>query len=83
MTEDGWIFKTYRVEWLVQNICVDQYGSKVSVESSVPFPTQDAALTYRNKAAHQHKYIKERWIPNDPAHDYLECIIQYKEVLVP
>jgi hypothetical protein len=78
----GFTFKTYRCEWRVCWINVDQYGQEVDEYKFEPFPTREEALNYRALVAHEHQYVKERWIPNDATNDYQECVVRYREVQV-
>ena len=79
---DKFKYKTYRCEWQLQFITVDQYGKTMRVDRVIPFATYDEAKEARPNYAVEHKYVKERWIPKDATNDYQEVEISYREVEV-
>ena len=75
-------FKTYRCEWQIQFITVDQYEQVTGVYRTIPFPTLEEATAARPEYAEPHQWVKSRWVPKDRTSDYQEVEINYKEVLV-
>lgn len=77
-----WEHKTYRIEWCVMHVEVDQYGIEQGTLDTFPFATKGEAERFRPEVAEQHKYVKGRWIPKDAKHTYVETIIRRRETLV-
>jgi hypothetical protein len=80
---DGYTYKTYRQEWRVNCVEVDQYDRNPQTYASASFPTREEAEAYRETIAAPHKYVVGRWVPNDATHSYVDVYVQRTEVLVP
>ena len=79
------IYKTYRCEWQLQTVNVDQYGQTMSVESYISYPTRAEAEAAREVYAVPNRHAM-RWHPKDAAgkavNDYQQVDIVYREVEV-
>ena len=75
-------YKTYRCEWQIVNQPVGQYGEDTGVATILAmWPTYEEALADRPYHGYEHRYVKDRWIPNG-AGDYEMLEIRYREVEV-
>lgn len=74
--------KTLRCEWQVVIQQVDQYGCNINDSRFVlsRWPTYEEAYNDLQNHGYEHKYVKERWIPNDRISDYEWLQVQYREV---
>lgn len=75
-------YRTYRVEWQVQSVTVDQYDQNPVIYARKSFATKSEAEEYRKQIAKPHQYTS-RWVPNDATHSYVDCYIRRVEVFVP
>jgi hypothetical protein len=72
-------YKTYRCEWQIQFINVDQYGYHTGVYKYIPFPTRDEAWDHMPQVAVKNEYTLQ-WHPKDEPSTYKVVSVVYKEV---
>lgn len=76
-------FKTYRCEWLVKYIGIDQYGEEIYCYKTHAFTSYDEAKANLPLLAVEHEFVKSRWIPKDDLKtEYKQAVIGYREVEV-
>lgn len=76
------IYKTYRVEWVVRIGPCDQYGMWMGpADVEEPRPTREAAIELMKTMATYDDHLL-RWIPTNTTNGYISANIVYREVLV-
>lgn len=76
-------YKTFRCEWQVVNQPVGQYGENDGAATVLrAWPTYEEALADRPNHGYEHKFVKDRWIPNEAADEYQILEILYREIMV-
>ena len=78
----SWEYRTYRVEWQVQSVEVDQYDQNPRIYATASFPSREEADAHRREIAQPHAYVSGRWVPYDAPHSYVDCYVRYVEVRV-
>jgi len=77
--------KTLRCEWQVvvtQQTYDYDYTRHTSAKVLSRWPTAEEAYNDLSNHGYEHKYVKNRWVPNDATSEY-ECLeVRYQEVLV-
>lgn len=83
--KDGFTYQLRRVEWQVVYYTVDQYGmpNKLSEQTLSRWPSRELALADLPNHGYEHKYVTNRWIPNNSKHDYEQISVAYREVVIP
>jgi hypothetical protein len=78
----NWSFITYRVEWCVEIVEVDQYEKEMSTLYVKPFPTKEEAEKHISEITTPDKYVEGRLIWKNAANSYHNCRIRRREVKV-
>lgn len=74
---EGWVYKTYRVEWVAQTGHVDQYGREFKPDYERAFPTRDEALEHMKTLATYDERLM-RWVTGKSYH---QGEVSYREAL--
>jgi hypothetical protein len=74
-------YKTYRVEWAIEFINVDQYGKPLDIYWSMPFPTLEEAKEHILTICSYDEHLM-RYRPLGTNSNYKEGRIRYRETLI-
>jgi hypothetical protein len=82
---DPYMYRTFRVEWVVKIVLVDQYGKEDVFQP--PFyesvhPTREDAVAELERVTRPHQYIKGRRVSNMISHEYHDCYVTTRQTLI-
>lgn len=79
---DDFKYKTYRCEWQLRFITVDQYGQTMKVTRKIAYPSLKAARDDLDFYAVENEWVKGRFHPKGDNNEYHQVDIGYEEVPV-